>query len=76
MTLSSSDEVKYIPNWFPGAGFKRLAEEASRKNATYMKLPYDLVNRQLVSFIVRFLIVGMIECCKSEKRNRSEILGG
>jgi hypothetical protein len=43
--------VKYIPAWFPGAGFQRKAREW-RKNVVAMNvLPFEAVKRALVSLI-------------------------
>ena len=40
--------VKYVPEWFPGAGFQRFAK-ASRKCANdLVNVPFEFVRRQMV----------------------------
>lgn len=39
--------MKYVPSWFPGAGFKRLAREWRANLETVADKPYDFVKRRL-----------------------------
>lgn len=41
--------VKYIPAWFPGAGFKRQAIEWRKIIETSIDMPADDLNKAIVS---------------------------
>ncbi|KAJ7110411.1 cytochrome P450 [Mycena epipterygia] len=41
--------LKHIPDWFPGAGFKRLAKEGREVGRALVNKPFAEVKRQLVS---------------------------
>jgi hypothetical protein len=40
--------VKYLPDWFPGAGFKRTAKEWNKTLMDLVEKPYNLVRRRMV----------------------------
>ena len=40
--------LKYIPSWFPGAGFQKKAAHWSQVNASMLQKPFDYVKDQLV----------------------------
>ena len=40
--------LKYVPSWFPGAGFKKKAKYWSQVNASMLQKPYDFVKEQIV----------------------------
>ena len=44
--------VKYIPSWFPGAGFKRRAKKYAAVLHDLVVIPHDYVKAQLVSHLV------------------------
>ena len=55
--------MKYIPGWFPGAGFQKKAKYWSQINASMLQKPYAFVKEQLVRvfffhFSERFMICG------------------
>jgi len=41
--------LKYVPVWFPGAGFKRLAKEWKEATIRMMDFPFETVKEELVS---------------------------
>lgn len=41
--------LKYVPNWFPGAGFKNKAAYWADVNKKVVTLPFNHVTRQIVS---------------------------
>jgi hypothetical protein len=40
--------VKYLPDWFPGAGFKQTAKEWNKTVMDLVEKPYNLVRRRMV----------------------------
>jgi len=40
--------VKYVPSWFPFAGFKRLAAELRRQHDWHADLPLEQVKDEMV----------------------------
>jgi hypothetical protein len=40
--------VKYVPSWFPFAGFKRLAVELRRQFDCHADLPLEQVKKEMV----------------------------
>lgn len=40
--------VKYVPSWFPGAGFKRFAEDCRRCSDDLSEIPFDFVKDKMV----------------------------
>ena len=48
--------LKYVPAWFPGAGFKRKASHWSKVNADVVEKPFQFVAEQVVmSLSARYL---------------------
>ncbi|KAJ5987004.1 hypothetical protein N7451_011369 [Penicillium sp. IBT 35674x] len=41
--------LKYVPSWFPGAGFKRKAQAWKKNLENTADIPYDFVKRQMES---------------------------
>ncbi|KAJ3561809.1 hypothetical protein NP233_g9970 [Leucocoprinus birnbaumii] len=39
--------VRFVPEWFPGAAFKRLAKDVSREIIRYENIPYDWAKAQV-----------------------------
>lgn len=46
--------VKYIPSWFPGAGFKKEANAWKQMTDNMIDLPYAAVKQEIVT---RFVII-------------------
>ena len=42
--------LKYVPSWFPGAGFQKKAAHWRQVNASMTQRPFDYVKDQLVGF--------------------------
>ena len=42
--------VKYIPSWFPGAGFKRNAESWRSLMQEFVDIPFEFVKQNMVCF--------------------------
>jgi hypothetical protein len=40
--------MKYIPSWFPGAGWKRWGEHHYRLNQAVVNMPFEYVKENLV----------------------------
>ena len=40
--------LKYVPSWFPGAGFQKKAANWSQINSSMKQKPFDYVKDQLV----------------------------
>ena len=53
--VPTAPTVKYIPSWFPGAGFKRRAKEYSVVVHDLLETPHNYVMSQLVSPVVTLL---------------------
>jgi hypothetical protein len=49
--------VKYVPEWFPGAGFQKVAKELHRMSIMVKEVPYQYVKEA---------IVGDAACFRSE----------
>ena len=46
--------LKYVPSWFPGAGFKKRAAHWREVNRAMIEKPFHYVKEQMVSPIVFF----------------------
>ncbi|KAG8407885.1 hypothetical protein J3458_020195 [Metarhizium acridum] len=54
--------LKYLPDWFPGAGFKQTAKEFSKVAQKMANVPYEFVLSQMASGIQRESFVsGLVE---------------
>ena len=40
--------LSYLPSWFPGAGFKRFAQEAHQLTSQMLQLPFDIAKKNMV----------------------------
>jgi hypothetical protein len=47
--------VRYLPKWFPGAGFKRYAEYVKQEVARCDEVPFVWAKKQIVCIIQFFL---------------------
>ncbi|RAL00798.1 cytochrome P450 [Aspergillus ibericus CBS 121593] len=49
--------LRYVPAWFPGAGFKKIAQSYRKKVAAFSDIPYGFVQQQMRdgSFLPSFL---------------------
>ena len=43
--------LKYVPSWFPGAGFQKQAARWKKANHTMVETPFDYVKEQLVQVL-------------------------
>jgi hypothetical protein len=41
--------LKYVPSWFPGAGFKRKAAHYAALNVEVVNQPFNIVQTKMVS---------------------------
>lgn len=48
--------VQYVPAWFPGAKFKRIARVYHKSVMAMLNEPFDLVRRKLVCFSIYWLL--------------------
>ena len=46
--VDSIPMMKYIPDWFPGAGFKKVAKEFRKSVAAMPIVPFEFVKRSMV----------------------------
>ena len=44
-----SCKVRYVPSWFPGAGFKNKAKECAKMSEATRRLPWEAVMKSTVS---------------------------
>ena len=49
MTYQFARAVRYVPTWFPGAGWKIKAEQYRGLLEEMLQAPFQLVKRQMVS---------------------------
>jgi len=49
MLIFSTSSVRYIPTWFPGAGFQRTAEQGRKLSYDLRNLPFEEAKERLVS---------------------------
>lgn len=67
--------VKYIPSWFPGAGFKRYAAETRVVVDECLNRPFDEVKKHMVSgrraYIVRVTARAEINCYERRKARQA-----
>lgn len=49
--------VKYIPYWFPGAGFKRKAKEWYKSSPAMLRTPYETTKEQIVGLHLLFILM-------------------
>ena len=50
--VPTASTVKYIPSWFPGAGFKKRAREYAVVVHDLLEIPHNYVMSQLVTSVV------------------------
>lgn len=44
--------LKYVPKWFPGAGWKRKAEEWNELRKIFIERPFEEVKSRMVSTLL------------------------
>lgn len=49
LATTLTEIVKYVPSWFPGAGFKRKAQAWKKNLENTADIPFDFVKRQMES---------------------------
>jgi len=47
-TVNAIPALRYLPAWFPGAGFKRFANEAKKLTDQMLNVPLKLVEAKIV----------------------------
>ena len=55
-SISYSTTVRHLPLWFPGASFRRLANEWKMTLVQMVNQPYDLVKQQVVPLYAPLLV--------------------
>ena len=50
MSMMESCQVRYVPDWFPGANFKRLGKLWRLKVEKLRDMPYEATKKAIVSF--------------------------
>ncbi|KAF5364723.1 hypothetical protein D9757_012497 [Collybiopsis confluens] len=51
--VESIPALKYVPNWFPGAGFKRKAKKWARYSTLMRELPFAAAKKQISQGVAR-----------------------
>ena len=64
---SPFDQVRFIPSWIPGAGFKRDAQSAGREMARLEALPFQRAIEQIVCRIFVILRHKQTPSCFSQQ---------
>jgi cytochrome P450 len=60
--------MKYVPDWFPGAEFKRIAKQSREALNTTMNLPFDWCKQQIAAGTGdRSFVSLLLDRCKSEE---------
>lgn len=49
--------LRYVPSWFPGAGFKRRSEEVAQMSYKVQHAPFEEAKRDVVSGSYRPVLV-------------------
>ena len=44
--------LKYLPSWFPGSGFKRIASDGYQNSMGMYKKPYEMAKEKSVSIYI------------------------
>lgn len=68
--------LRYVPSWFPGAGFQKIAVSWSKTANDMADIPHDFVKQQMVSprNEYRSLLFGLMEGVESEWAQISRII--
>lgn len=68
--------VKYVPSWFPGAGFKRFAAKGHVVTTKTVNKPFNEVKRRMVRFRSFPIIVGVpwVTRFLADARNRRGVV--
>jgi hypothetical protein len=48
LAIQTFSPVKYVPEWMPGAGFKRKAKEWRTLSQAMINVPYNMVKEKFV----------------------------
>jgi len=54
--------LKYVPSWMPGAGFKREAAHYRKWTDALLNVPYEAVQKQIISFDSLALCDEILRC--------------
>ena len=69
--------LKYVPSWFPGAGFQKKAARWRKANHIMAEKPFCHVKEQLVQFFFVFLRVhALVQTMFSTENWKSYAIGG
>lgn len=61
------DQVRYLPSWFPGTGFQKIAKGFEKNVITFSDKPYEFVRQRMAqgdlepSFLSQLLEVSRFE---------------
>ena len=58
--INEPNVVRYIPDWFPGAGFKQMAREFRKTFQELVDVPFEFVKKQMVRQPAIFLPPNML----------------
>lgn len=75
----ASDSVRYVPSWFPGASWKRLAAEWAEDLRRSKDNPINVVKKDLVSSISNYITIirlHQIDLIKSTGEGYTEGISG
>jgi hypothetical protein len=53
-------QVKYVPAWMPGAGFKRVGARYRKHNVDQTDRPYNFVLKEIVHHVHLFFVLNLI----------------
>jgi hypothetical protein len=65
--------VRFLPSWFPGAGFKRTAIEHGKRMSRVDTVPFNWTKQQIVSLVKKFcefLLSGILTNCRRRSAKR------
>ncbi len=48
--------LRFIPAWFPGAGFKRFSLDAKKLAFQMRDIPFEAVQKRMVSFLLQIML--------------------
>lgn len=66
--------VRFVPDWFPGAGFKRLAKQIGKEVGAIERVPFDWAKEQIVSYALHELLTMNLLTIRTGQRQLCRIL--
>ncbi|KAJ8508022.1 hypothetical protein ONZ45_g9663 [Pleurotus djamor] len=67
--LFAFPSLKYIPSWFPGGGFKKLAIETRKVTSTLQNIPVDLVKQNMARSMAPCLATELLELSEPKEED-------